>query len=66
MKARTNAEKEWLRKMTGKDSCQKEGEKVLDKPTAAKEAPKPTKKNCRYGFQDVAGMDELKSRLHIS
>ena len=60
MNARTNAEKEWLRKMTGKDSCQKEGEKTFDKPTAAKEDRKPVRKDCHHGFQDVAGMEELK------
>ena len=63
MNARTNAEKEWLRKMTGKDSCQKGGEKALEKPTAAKEDPKPVRKNCHHGFQDVAGMDELKQMV---
>ena len=59
MNARTNAEKEWLRKMTRGNACQKEGEKALDKPTLSKEPPKTAKNSCR-GFQDVAGMDELK------
>ena len=63
MNARTNAEKEWLRKMTGKDSCQKEGEKTIDKPKATKGEPKPIKKDCHHGFQDVAGMDDLKQMV---
>ena len=60
MNARTNGEKEWLRKMTGKDSCGKEGEKALDKPMGSKEGAGRAKKDCHHGFEDVAGMDELK------
>ena len=63
MNARTNAEKEWLRKMTGKAPCQKEGDKALDRPTPAKAASGPARKDCRHGFQDVAGMDELKQMV---
>ena len=63
MNARTNAEKEWLRKMTGDGACQKEGGKTLNRPTAAKEEPKRTKKDCHHGFEDVAGMDELKQMV---
>ena len=63
MNARTNAEKESLRKMTGKGVCQKEGEKVLDKPTAVKENPIQANHDCHRGFQDVAGMDELKQMV---
>ena len=47
MNARTNAEKEWLRKMTRGNACQKEGEKALDKPTLSKEPPKTAKKSWR-------------------
>ena len=60
MNARRNAEKEWLRKMTTGQTTAKEEVKA---PQRATEAQTPTreagKKSCR-GFQDVAGMDELK------
>lgn len=59
MNVKTNGEKEWLRKMTGSNASQSEEEKTLDKPTVAKENVKQAKKPC-HGFQDVAGMDELK------
>ena len=59
MNARTNAEKEWLRKMTSGQAAAKE---EVKHPHRAAEAQTPTmeagKKSCR-GFQDVAGMDEL-------
>ena len=60
MNARTNAEKEWLRKMTTGQTAEKEEVKA---PKRTAEAQTPTKevgkRSCR-GFQDVAGMDELK------
>ena len=60
MNAKTNAEKEWLRKMTSGQAAAKE---EVKHPHRAAEAQTPTmeagKKSCR-GFQDVAGMDELK------
>ena len=59
MNVRTNAEKEWLRKMTENNTRQNEEGKNLNMPTAIKEDIKQTKKSC-HGFQDVAGMEELK------
>lgn len=59
MNVRTNAEKEWLRKMNGGKPVQAEVEKI---PAAAvaKADDKPIAKVTRNGFKDVAGMDELK------
>lgn len=60
MSVRTNAEKEWLRKMTSKKGVRKGGH---SSPVQAKKIDpphnKPEKKD-RHGFNDVAGMDELK------
>ena len=60
MNARTNAEKEWLRKMTTVQTAAKEEVKAPQR-TAETQAPvKETSKKSCHGFQDVAGMDELK------
>lgn len=59
MNVKTNAEKEWLRKMTGGKPVQAEVEKM---PAAieAKAEDTPVAKKKHNGFKDVAGMDELK------
>ena len=59
MNVKTNAEKEWLRKMTGGKPVQAEVEK-MPAATVAKADDKPIAKVTRNGFKDVAGMDDLK------
>lgn len=58
MNVKTNAEKEWLRKMAGGQPCHKE----LDAPVrvAATQNENKPKQKGGSGFMDVAGMDELK------
>lgn len=58
MNVKTNAEKEWLRKMAGGLPCHKE----LDAPVrvAATQNENKPKQKGGSGFMDVAGMDELK------
>lgn len=59
MNVKTNAEKEWLRKMTGGKPVQAEVEK-MPAAAVAKADDKPVAKPTRNGFKDVAGMDDLK------
>lgn len=59
MNVKTNAEKEWLRKMNGGKPVQAEVEK-MPAAAVAKADDKPIAKVTRNGFKDVAGMDELK------
>ena len=62
MKAKTNAEKEWLRKLKAGTVPEKE-EKVASQDAATQtEEKKPTAKHS-HGFSDVAGMDELKQMV---
>ena len=58
MNVKTNAEKEWHRKMAGGQPCHKE----LDAPVrvAATQNENKPKQKGGSGFMDVAGMDELK------
>ena len=63
MNVKTNAEKEWLRKLTTGQPTAKEEVKV---PQMAAETQLPImepKKNGCHGFADVAGMDELKQMV---
>lgn len=64
MNVKTNAEKEWLRKLTTGQTKAKEEVKV---PRKAAEALSPSIKepatNARHGFADVAGMEELKQMV---
>lgn len=60
MNTRKNAEKEWLRKLTADKTAEIEKQSASVKPTiTAIDLPKSEKKS-KKGFQDVAGMDELK------
>lgn len=58
MNVKTNAEKEWLRKMVGVRPEYKEQETPVRVATTQKESK--AKQNGGSGFKDVAGMDELK------
>ena len=60
MNARTNAEKEWLRKMTTVQTAAKEEVKAPQRAAEAQTPIKEASKKSHHGFQDVAGMDELK------
>ena len=62
MNIKTNAEKEWLRKMTGAKPVQTEVEK-MPAAAVAKADDKPITKVTRNGFKDVAGMDDLKQMV---
>lgn len=59
MNVTTNAEKEWLRKMTGGRNAQTEA-KTTPATVIAKAEDKPVAKTTRNGFKDVAGMEDLK------
>ena len=59
MNVKTNAEKEWLRKMNGGMPMRKETEPAPVRAEVAQKESKPVKNEGR-GFKDVAGMDELK------
>lgn len=59
MNVKTNAEKEWLRKMNGGMLMRKETEPAPVRAEVAQQESKPTKNEGR-GFRDVAGMDDLK------
>ena len=59
MNVKTNAEKEWLRKMNGGMPMRKETEPAPVRAEVAQKESKPTKNEGR-GFRDVAGMDDLK------
>ena len=63
MNARTNAEKEWLRKMTTVQTAAKEEEKAPQRAAEAQTPVKETSKKSHHGFQDVAGMEELKQLI---
>ena len=58
MNVRTNAEKEWLRKMNGGKPIQKEAEPAPMKAEAAKKEDSPKIEG--RGFSEVAGMEDLK------
>ena len=60
MDVKTNAEKEWLRKLTTGQPTAKEEVKVPQREAEAQSPIKEPKKNGCHGFADVAGMDELK------
>lgn len=59
MKAYTNAEKEWIRKLTAGKVTEKVEQVATQKAVAQTNIDKPGQKQ-RRGFCDVAGMDELK------
>lgn len=59
MNVKTNAEKEWLRKMAGGKPVKAEVEKMPIAVVANAE-DKPVAKTVRNGFNDVAGMEDLK------
>lgn len=59
MNVKTNAEKEWLRKMNGRMAIHKETEPTPVRVETAQKESKPMNNEGR-GFHDVAGMDELK------
>ena len=63
MNVKTNAEKEWLRKLTTGLTTAKEDVKVPQRATEALPPNKEPKKNDCHGFADVAGMDELKQMV---
>lgn len=60
MNATTNAEKEWLRKLTTGKVAEKKEQTTPQRAVVQTEAKKPTHKHSN-GFGDVAGMDELKN-----
>lgn len=59
MNVKKNAEKEWLRKMSGGKQVEKSEQEIPPTSTAQKEEKNPDSKRSN-GFADVAGMDELK------
>lgn len=59
MNVKTNAEKEWLRKMNGGKLVEKVAEAAPARVVAEATEVQP-KKQTTNGFRDVAGMDELK------
>ena len=59
MNVKTNAEKEWLRKMNGGKPARQETEPAPVRAEVTQKESKPMK-NAGKGFKDVAGMDELK------
>ena len=59
MKAKANAEKEWLRKLATGKAVEK-GENAARPSKAAKSETKKTVPKKHNGFGDVAGMDDLK------
>ena len=61
MNAKTNAEKEWLRKMTGGQPYHKEQETPVR--VAATQMENKPKQKSGSGFKDVAGLDELKQMV---
>ena len=63
MNVKTNAEKEWLRKLTTGQTTAKEDVKVPQRATEALPPTKEPKTNVCQGFADVAGMDELKQMV---
>lgn len=60
MNTKTNAEKKWLQKMMAERMHSPQEEKVPVKETETEMPHKDHKKTKGHGFQDVAGMDELK------
>ncbi len=60
MNVKTNAEKEWLHKLTNGQPTAKEEVKVPQRAAEAQPPTKEPKKNGCHGFADVAGIDELK------
>ena len=62
MNVKTNAEKEWLRKLTTGKPVEKKEQAAPVKVAAEKENKRPERKDA-HGFRDVAGMDELKQMV---
>ena len=59
MNVKTNAEKEWLRKLTTGKPVEKKEQTAPVKMTVEKENKRPERKDL-HGWRAVAGMDELK------
>jgi transitional endoplasmic reticulum ATPase len=59
MNVKTNAEKEWIRKLTTGKVAEKKEQKAPQRAVVQTEVKKPAPKYSN-GFGDVAGMDELK------
>jgi len=62
MSVKTNAEKEWLRKLTTGKVAEKKEQKAPQRAVLQTEVKKPIIKQSN-GFSDVAGMDELKQMV---
>ncbi len=62
MNAKTNAEKEWLRKLTIGKAVEKKEQTAPQRAVVQTEAKKSAAKHSN-GFGDVAGMDELKNLI---
>ena len=60
MNAKTNVEKEWLRKLNRGKVAEKKEQTAPQRAMVQTEAKKPVPKHSN-GFGDVAGMDELKN-----
>ena len=62
MNVKTNAEKEWLRKLTTGKPVEKKEQAAPVKVAVEKENKRPERKDA-HGFRNVAGMDELKQMV---
>lgn len=62
MNVKTNAEKEWLRKLRNGKAAEKEEQIAPQRAVVQTEVKKPAPKRSN-GFGDVAGMDELKQMV---
>lgn len=62
MNVKTNAEKEWLRKLRNGEDTEKEEQTAPQRAVVQTEVKKPAPKRSN-GFGDVAGMDELKQMV---
>ena len=62
MNVKTNAEKEWLRKLRNGKDTEKEEQTAPQRAVVQTEVKKPAPKRSN-GFGDVAGMDELKQMV---
>ena len=62
MNIKTNAEKEWLRKLATGKVAEKQEQKAPQRAVVQTEVKKPAPKHSN-GFGDVAGMDELKQMV---
>lgn len=63
MSVRTNAEKEWLRKMASNKKGSSKGHSSPVQATLAEPKQKKPLNKEKHGFMDVAGMDELKQMV---